>query len=147
MMGIVNPWTILAVVAGILSAAIGGYAKGYKDADRTALVQSLAKDLAFAKAQNDELLRQATAAQTVAHAAAERQRQAEARTADMQAEIEDYARTLASLPDAGCGFTDDDLRRLQSIGTAPRRAQAGPAGDPGHVRPREGANPKERGQP
>lgn len=129
MLGLIPlPYRILAVVAFWLATGAVGYRRGYVAADRSATIAAMAKEMASVQAERDEWLRQATAARDVAKAAAERQAQAEAAKATMQTELDDYAKALANLPDCGCGWNDDDLRRLRPA--APRRSDAprSPAG-------------------
>lgn len=110
-----NPWLILVAVLAFAGAGVGGYAKGRHDADQTALVKSLAKELANAKAQSDEWLRQATALQHQAQLAADRQRAAEADAANTRTLVDDFAAKFAGRAPGACALSDDDARRLRDI--------------------------------
>lgn len=129
------PYRILAVMALWLATGAVGYWRGYVAADRTATLEAMAKDMARVQAESAEWLRQATASQEVARAAAERQRQAEASNTAMQSEIDDYAKALAALPDCGCALNDADVQRLRNIGASPRRSAPGPPRGPLDIRP------------
>jgi hypothetical protein len=119
------PYRILAGVAALALGAGLSFWQGYRMADRSAHIEAMAKDMARLQAEGAEWLRQATVAQQIAAAAAERQKQAEADRADMQEEIDDYAKAVASQPDCGCGFSPADVERLRHIGAAPRRDAPG----------------------
>ena len=129
-----NPWVILGVLLAVLGSGAGGYIKGHRDADRSAEIAAVNRELATARASLLMVEAQARAAQDIAKEAAERQKAAEADIADMQAEIEDYARIVDGQKDCSCSFSADDVKRLRDIGAAPRRASPGPAGGPIRLR-------------
>jgi hypothetical protein len=135
-----NPWIILGVVVSLLTAAFGGYAKGYRDADKTATIMAMAKDLAMAKATGDEWLRQATALAAEAAKAAERQAAAEAEAASTRTLIDDYAQKLAGMALGACGLSDDDARILRGIAGPSTDHPASPSEPAGRLRP-PGAGP------
>jgi hypothetical protein len=113
-----NPWAILGVVLALIAASGGGYLKGYRDADKSAEIAALQKEVAVHQAELLVVRAQARAAQAIAERAAERQRAAEQETADKNAEIDDYVRRLSEQPrppGCDCSLSADDIERLRHI--------------------------------
>ena len=134
---------IVGVLLAILSAGIGGYAKGHKDADRAAEIDTLKATQKRLEAEATELRREAQAAQSIARAAEERQQAAEALQADLQAEIDDYASLVDKEPPAAvdaCRLNPADVERLRRLGSpGPGRPAPGPPRGPLKLFTRPGA--------
>lgn len=134
MLGLIpSPWLILAIGASIIAAWGGGYWKGHADADRSAEVASLHAVLAQTLAAKAEMQRQARVAIDIASDATERHLRAEKAAADLQAEIEEFARERASHVNPSCAFGQRDVERLRQLG----------APGPGHNAPLPPARPSD----
>lgn len=133
-------YRIAAALTLFVAACAFSWLHGYRTADKSAQLASLAKELAQVQAARDEWLRQAETAQDIARKAVARQQQAQAEADEVRDELEAYAAELAARQECNCGLTHDDVRRLRDL-TAPRRDPARPAGTPLDLRPGSGPRP------
>lgn len=128
-----NPYIIIAVIVGLISAAIGGYVKGYVDADRSAVIEVLKDEIKVQLAEKAELRRQAQAAQDIAKRAADRELEVRADLEQAKGQIDDYARALAAEPakppGCDCSLSGSDVDRLRGI-AAPRNRETDPTSSP-----------------
>lgn len=127
------PYFIITALIGVISAGVGGYLKGRGDADQSAMIESMQIALDGVKRQRDDYLRQAVAANEIVAKANERQLEALRNTVELEAEIEAYAKKLASAPN--CSLDDADVDWLRSIARGTPRPKGGVTGTPGGVRP------------
>ncbi|AOJ09672.1 DUF2514 family protein [Burkholderia mayonis] len=68
-----DPRIWLVVIAGVIAGSVGGYFKGYRDADQSATVADQVRQIGDLKAERDEFRRRSAAQEEIAtHAAKER---------------------------------------------------------------------------
>jgi hypothetical protein len=119
----IDPRIWLLVVAGIIAGSAGGYFKGHRDADQSATVADLAKQIDDLRAERDEFGRRLAAQQEIATNAAKERDQArrDAAAADGAADglrkqvaalVADVRRASAS---AGSSPTGDGLDLLADL--------------------------------
>lgn len=129
-------WTGLDALKRIVAYTLFGIAigclcwfGGYRSARHLSVESELRRQIAERDVLIAEQQRQAQAARTIAEAAADRVKDAETKSADLQTKVDSYAEELAKRPNAACSLGPADLRWLQSInGSAdPARAARGAA--------------------
>lgn len=146
MLGIPNPWLILAVLLAILGAGGAGYVKGRADADRSAEIATLQGQVAAEKAVAASLQQDAAAARQIAQAHQARADQEASLRQSFEEQANAYANELAArdaappapgappAPRCSCAFDERDVERLRDAGPAPDPHSPGTPGAAGDVR-------------
>jgi uncharacterized protein HemX len=105
-----NPYILLAALAAFLMSGVGGYFKGYSDADQRSEIAQLQATLNGAYRDLDA---QRVAAEQARLSAEENSRAA----ARYQEELDAYETELLARGEAGaCALTADDIARLSKHG-------------------------------